>query len=97
MNATTVHVSVAVACRRGEEEPDGHGRMAESLYVDFKTGQILELVPKPGLRYVFEGTGTTRPLPDAASGPLLTIGDPEGAEVRQYPRRLAPVSWEARA
>jgi CRISPR-associated protein (TIGR02710 family) len=41
-------------------------------------GQVLEIVPKPGFRPVFEATGITIPLAHAASGPSLTIGDPEG-------------------
>ena len=52
--------------------------MVESLYADFKTGQVLELVPRPGFRYVLEGAGITKPLTYLASGRELTIGDPEG-------------------
>ncbi len=61
-----------------EERAELLGRMMESLYVDFKTGQVLELVPRAGFRYVFEGTGITKPLACLASDHQLTIGDPEG-------------------
>ena len=54
------------------------GRMIESLYVGFKTGQVLEVVPKAGFRYVSEGTGITKPLTHLDSDCELTIGDPEG-------------------
>jgi hypothetical protein len=61
-----------------EERSELLGRMAESLYVYFKTGQLVELVPKPGFRHVFEGAAITRPLASCTSGHQLTIGDPEG-------------------
>lgn len=61
-----------------EERAELLGRMIESLYVDFKRGQVLELVPKAGFRYVFEGAGVTKPLTYLASDHELTIGDPEG-------------------
>jgi hypothetical protein len=38
-----------------EERSEMIRRMAEALYVDFLTGQVLELVPQVGFRYVFEG------------------------------------------
>ena len=38
-----------------EERSEMIRRMAEALYVDFRTGQVLELVPQVGFRYVFEG------------------------------------------
>ena len=47
---------------------------AEKLYVDFATGQLLEIVPKSGFRYVLEAAQITRPV----SGSELTNGDPEG-------------------
>ena len=50
------------------------GRMAEKLYVDFETGQLIELVPRSGFRYVLEAAQITRP--PVGSG--LTNGDPEG-------------------
>jgi hypothetical protein len=53
--------------------------MVESLYVDFKAGQALEIVPKPGFRCVFQGTEIARPLTCLANDSQLTIGDPEGA------------------
>jgi site-specific DNA recombinase len=61
-----------------EERAELLGQMVESLYVDFKTGQVLELVPKPGFRCVFQGTEIARPLACLASDHQLTIGDPEG-------------------
>ena len=61
-----------------EEKAALLGRMADSFYADFRTGQVLEMVPKPGFRYIFEATGITNPLTYAASDPPLTIGDPEG-------------------
>jgi DNA invertase Pin-like site-specific DNA recombinase len=66
-----------------EEKAELLGRMLDSYYVDFRTGQMLEIVPKPGFRPVFEATGITIPLTHAASGPSLTIGDPEGTRGRQ--------------
>ena len=33
--------------------------MFESLYLEFRTGQIVEVVPKPGFRWVIEGAGIT--------------------------------------
>jgi site-specific DNA recombinase len=61
-----------------EEKCDLLARMVEGLYVDFKSGQLLELVPRAGFRYVFEGAGITKPLARLGSGRQLTIGDPEG-------------------
>jgi len=52
--------------------------MVKTLYVNFRTGQLVEIVPKPGLRYVLEGAELTRPLAYSASGTELTIGDPDG-------------------
>ena len=66
-----------------EDRAELLGRMMESLYVDFKTGQVLELVPKVGFRYVFEGIEIAKPLACLASDPSLVIGDPEGAWGRQ--------------
>ena len=48
--------------------------LADKLYVDFDTGQLLEIVPKDGFRYVLEAAQNTRP----AFGSELTSGDPEG-------------------
>ena len=46
----------------------------EKLYADFNNGQIVEIVPKEGFRYVLEATQIVRP-----QGAFeLTIGDPEG-------------------
>lgn len=59
------------------------GCMFENLYVEFRTGQIIELVRKPGFRWVFEAPDITKPLAHAASDPSLTIGDPEGDRGRQ--------------
>lgn len=42
--------------------------------VDFRTGQVLELLPKSGFRYVLEAAQIIRPL----GGSGLTSGDPEG-------------------
>ena len=57
-----------------EERANLLRNLAERLYVDFDTGQVLEIVPKDGFRYVLEAAQITRPL----SGPELTNGDPEG-------------------
>ncbi len=59
-------------------------RMAEALYLDFRTGQVLELVPKVGFRYVFEGGKLTVPpgSPRGTTNHQLTIGDPDG--IRGY-------------
>ncbi len=61
-----------------EERAELLGHMLESLYVNFKTGQALETVPKPGFRCVFEGTEIAEPLTCLANDHQLTIGDPEG-------------------
>jgi hypothetical protein len=61
-----------------EERADLLGRMTESLYVDFKTGQLVELVPRPGFHCVLEAAGITRPLAISTSDHQLAIGDPEG-------------------
>jgi hypothetical protein len=50
----------------------------ESLYVEFRTGQIIEVVPKPRFRWVLEAAEITRPPGAAPDDPLLVIGDPEG-------------------
>ena len=52
--------------------------MIESLYVDFRAGQVLEIVPKPGFRCTFEAAGITKALTYVTSDQQLTIGDPEG-------------------
>jgi len=57
--------------------------MFESLYLEFGAGQIIEVVPKPGFRWVFEGTGITRPPGKLPGDPSLAIGDPEGDRARQ--------------
>ena len=36
--------------------------MAEKLYVDFETGQLLEIVAKDGFRYVLEAAQIVKPL-----------------------------------
>lgn len=63
-----------------EERSEMLRRMTEGLYVDFRTGQLLEVVPRAGFRYVFEGAKLTAP-PDDLGGTMnrvLTIGDPDG-------------------
>lgn len=50
-----------------EERVELLGRMIECLYVDFERGQVLELVPKAGFRYVFVGAGITKSLTYLAS------------------------------
>jgi site-specific DNA recombinase len=52
--------------------------MFESLYLEFRTGQIIEVVPKPGFRWVLEGAEITKPPGDLPSDSSLVIGDPEG-------------------
>ncbi len=52
--------------------------MFESLYVEFRTGQIVEVVPRPGFRWVLEAAEITRPPGAVPDDPLLVIGDPEG-------------------
>ena len=52
--------------------------MFESLYVEFRTGQIVEVAPKPGFRWVLEAAETTRPPGPVPDDPSLVIGDPEG-------------------
>ena len=60
--------------------------MIRSIYVNFLTGQLLEIVPKPGFRYVLESSGLTRPLAFSASGTELTIGDPDGIRTHDLHR-----------
>jgi hypothetical protein len=52
--------------------------MFESLYPEFRTGQIIEMLPKPGFEWVLEAAEITKSLTHAASDPALTVGDPEG-------------------
>jgi hypothetical protein len=52
--------------------------MFESLYVEFRTGQIVEVVPKPGFRWVLEAGELTKPPGAVPDDPILVIGDPEG-------------------
>jgi site-specific DNA recombinase len=52
--------------------------MFESLYVEFRTGQIVEVVPKPGFRWVLEAAEITKAPGDLPSDLSLVIGDPEG-------------------
>jgi len=53
--------------------------MFEGMCLEFRTGQIIEVVPKPGFRWVLEGAGVTKPPGSLPSDPSLVIGDPEGA------------------
>ena len=57
-----------------EERASLLSNVADKLYVDFETGQLLEVVPKSGFRYVLEAALITRP----PGGSGLTNGDPEG-------------------
>jgi hypothetical protein len=52
--------------------------MFESLYLEFRTGQIVEVAPKSGFRWVFEGAEITRPPGGLPGDPSLVIGDPDG-------------------
>jgi site-specific DNA recombinase len=58
-----------------EERGALFGRIAEKFFVDFDTGQVLEIVPRIGFRYVLEAAQIAR---SPASPFDLTIGDPEG-------------------
>ena len=53
--------------------------MLESLYLEFGTGQIIEVLPKARSRWVLEGAEITRPPGDLPGDYSLVIGDPEGA------------------
>jgi len=53
-------------------------RMFESLCLEFRTGQIIEVALKPGLRWVFEGAAKTQPPGRLPGDPSMTIGDPDG-------------------
>ncbi len=35
--------------------------MVEKIYLDFRTGQIVEVVTKPAFRYILAAAGITRP------------------------------------
>jgi len=61
-----------------EERSELLGRMMESIYVDFKNGQAVEVVPRTGFRPVFGGAGITRSLSCPPRDHELTIGDPDG-------------------
>ena len=61
-----------------EERSELLGRMIESVYVDFKNGRAVEVVPRAGLRPVFEGAGITRSLGCPPRDHELAIGDPDG-------------------
>ena len=52
--------------------------MFEGMYLEFRTGQIVEVVPKPGFRWALEGAGITKPPGILPGDPSLVIGDPEG-------------------
>jgi hypothetical protein len=52
--------------------------MFESHYLEFRTSQIIEVVPKPGFRWVLEGTGITEPPSNQPGDSSLVIGDPKG-------------------
>lgn len=56
----------------------------ESLYLEFRTGQIIEVVPKPGFRWVLEGADIAKPPGDLPGDSSLVIGDPEGIRVRRF-------------
>jgi hypothetical protein len=59
--------------------------------------EIIEVVPKPGFRWVLEEAGIIESPGKLPGDSSLVSGDPEGIQVRQYPRRLAPFGWEPRA
>jgi len=61
-----------------EEKAALVGRMVNTFYAHFRTRQILEMVPKPGFRCVFQATQITKPLACLTSDHPLTTGDPEG-------------------
>lgn len=50
-----------------EQRAELLGQMIESLYVDFNTGQALEIVPKPAFRCVFQATAVRTPQPVSAT------------------------------
>ena len=50
--------------------------------MDFRTGELPELVLQAEFRHVLEGAGIAKPLTESASGYQLTIGDPEGEVAR---------------
>ena len=52
--------------------------MFESLYLEFRTGQIVEVAPKSGFRWVFEGAAKTQSPGRLPGDPSMTNGDPDG-------------------
>ena len=74
--------------------------MLDHLYVEFRTGQIVEVVPKLGFRSVLEATGRTKPPSDPPDGSSLVYGDPDRVRARssggvageRCPRRAPPTS-----
>ena len=66
--------------------------MFESLYVQFRTGQIIEVVPKPGFRWVFEAAEIAKPPSHVPGDPLLVIGDPEGIRSPSQLQKHCPIS-----
>jgi len=63
--------------------------MFEGMYLEFGTGQIIEVVPKPGFRWVLEGADITKPPGDLPGDSSLVIGDPEGCRGVLAQTRLA--------
>ncbi len=51
--------------------------MADSAYLEFRAGQIMEIVLKPGFRHVFEAAGKVMPPDYKSGGSALVIGDPD--------------------
>ena len=52
--------------------------MLEAAYLEFRTGQIVEIVPKTGFSYVFEAAGKTKPPGAMPGDSSCIIGDPDG-------------------
>jgi hypothetical protein len=57
--------------------------MFESLYPEFRTGQIVEVGPKPGFRWALERAGIAESPGKLLGDSSLVIADPEGDRGRQ--------------
>jgi len=64
--------------------------MIDRAYLEFRTGQIMEVIPKPGYRFVFEATGITKPPGDVPGDLSFVIGDPDGDRGKQ---QLTASKW----
>ena len=70
-------VRVAFIFGLPQEKNDMLRAMIDHAYLEFRTGQIMELVLKPGFRQVFQATEKVKPPDNEPGGQALVIGDPD--------------------